>query len=499
MSKKSKPAAAPMSVRRSLALSFARKYTNIALTVPAVMIVSRLLTPAQIGVYSVGMAFVAIAHTLKDFGVGDYLIQAHKIDARVARSAFTINLLIASTLGALLFAASWSLAAFYHEPGIRLVIQVLSINFFLLPFGSTIHSLLRRSMQFGIIYKVNLLRQMTQSGLSVLLAYLGLGYMSMAWSSVAATVIMIFALATLGRAYRIRGLSLYHWRDIASFGVQKTGGSIVSGISNKTSDFVIGRVIDFAAVGLYSRGKSLIRLFMSNVLGAISPVTYPTYARMFRNKGNPHVLFLKALVFMTGIAWPFLGFAALLGFPIIRIMFGTQWDSVVPILQIVAIGAVFNVTTQECSKLFTAMGRIWLVTRIVVSLQFVRIPLLILAAFHGLLAVATVSIVSSLLSIAIYYPLLFKYTDLAVRDVLHALYQSFMVALSALLLPVVVVFYLLPPAADNLWPPLLLSAAGSGLGWLAGLCVIGHPLWPEMQSWLVMFFTQAKKRIKWVS
>jgi O-antigen/teichoic acid export membrane protein len=309
---------------------------------------------------------------------------------------------------------------------------------------------------------------------------------------------MIFALAILGHAYRIRGLSLYHWRDIAHFGVQRVAADIVSGISNKTGDFVIGRVIDFAAVGLFSRGKSLIRLFMQNVLGAIGPVTYPSYARMFRNQGNPHVLFLKALAFMTGIAWPFLGFAALLGFPIIRIMFGSQWDSVVPILQIVAIGSVFAVTTQECPKLFTAMGRIGLVTRIVVGLQFVRVPLLVLAAFHGLLAVAAVSIVTPLLGIAIYYPLLFKYTDLAARDVLHTLYQSLMVALSTLLSPVIVVC-LLPPAANNLWPPLLLSAVGAAIGWLLGLYVMGHPIWPEMQSWLMMFFTQAKKKIKWVS
>ncbi len=50
------------SIRKALALSFAGKYSSLAIHTVAVMVLARLLTPAEIGVYSVGAAVVALAH-----------------------------------------------------------------------------------------------------------------------------------------------------------------------------------------------------------------------------------------------------------------------------------------------------------------------------------------------------------------------------------------------------------------------------------------------------
>ena len=160
-----KPASArqPMSVRRSLALSFARKYTNMAFTIPTIMIVSRLLTPAELGVYSVGMAFVTLVQSMRDFGTSDYIVRAEALEDNVAQSAFTINMVIAWVLGVIMFICSGAVASFYREEGLQLLLQILSINFFLLPFGSTVNAMLKRSMQFGIIYQINLAQQSTQS------------------------------------------------------------------------------------------------------------------------------------------------------------------------------------------------------------------------------------------------------------------------------------------------------------------------------------------------
>ncbi len=49
------------SVRRALALSFAGKYSSLAIHTVAVMVLARLLTPAEIGVYSVAAAVVGLA------------------------------------------------------------------------------------------------------------------------------------------------------------------------------------------------------------------------------------------------------------------------------------------------------------------------------------------------------------------------------------------------------------------------------------------------------
>ena len=471
-----------LSMRRSLVLSFAQKYTNLLFTLPTIMIVSRLLKPAEIGIYSVAAAFVALVHMLRDFGVSDYLIQAEKLDNRLARSAFTINLMIAWSLAAAVFLASDALAAFYSQPPLALVLKILSLNFLLLPFGSVVNALLTRDMQFGRLYKIRLVQTATQSGVTLSLAFLGFSYFSLAWGSVISMAAVVAACTFWGAGYRVPGLGLHHWRDVTGFGVQRTTVDVVSRIGVSAPDFIIGRVIDFAAVGLYSRGNGLINMFRQNVLKAISSVTYPSYAKRHRASEQPEVLLLKSISFITAFTWPFLGFSALMAFPIMRIMFGDQWDAAVPILQLLAIAAMVQVVSSELPQYFTATGRIGLVTRTTLLVQGFRIIALIAAAFYGLVAVAAAQVTVSVLSVFCFHFFLIRYTSLTVPDLFAALRKSALITAMALT-PVAMVVVANPPGDDNLWIPLLTGGALWLSAWLAGLRLTRHPLWDELASW----------------
>ncbi|MFC3104823.1 lipopolysaccharide biosynthesis protein [Salinisphaera aquimarina] len=481
---KSSPAA-PMSVRRSLVWSFGRRYTNLLMTLPTVMIVSRLLTPAQVGVYSLAFTFVTLVHALRDFGVSDYLVQARDLDDSMARSAFTINLSIAWLLALLVFAGSGLVAHLYGEAGLQTVLQILALNFILLPFGSTVNALLKRTMQFGIIYRINLAQQATQSAVTIGLAYLGFSYYSMAWGSVFGMVATIIGCMTWGRHYRIRGLGLHHWRDVTHFGIHRTTADIISQVGNAAPDFVIARALDFAAVGLFSRGKGLINMFRQNILAAIGQVTFPAYARDNQRAQNAHLLYLKSTTYVTGFSWPFLLFAALMAFPIMRIMFGDQWDGAVPILQLLAIAAVVSVVNMDTPQLLVAIGRAGLVTRMTLITQLFRLMVLIITAFYGLTAIAAGQILVSAVNSSAWILVLCRHTSMTVGDCARAVVPSLISTAITMVMPCVLVV-MAPPSADNLFLPLLLGGIATGLSWLMGLWLTSHPLWDEMADWRSM-------------
>src|SRR5699024_6666453 len=80
MSHEQKSDSSKPNLRRSLVLSFAQKYTGFLITLPTIMILSRLLTPAQIGVFSIAMAVTGLIHMLRDFGVSEFIVQHPKIE-----------------------------------------------------------------------------------------------------------------------------------------------------------------------------------------------------------------------------------------------------------------------------------------------------------------------------------------------------------------------------------------------------------------------------------
>ena len=77
-------------IRKSLFWSFLERYVGIALTFVSFPILARLLTPAEIGIYSVSVAFVTFAHVVRDFGVAHYIIQEKDLSTQRMRAMFGI-------------------------------------------------------------------------------------------------------------------------------------------------------------------------------------------------------------------------------------------------------------------------------------------------------------------------------------------------------------------------------------------------------------------------
>jgi O-antigen/teichoic acid export membrane protein len=73
-----------VSLRRSMAISIAERYLSIALTLVSFVVVARLLTPTDIGLFSIASAIVGVAQVVRDFGVGSYLVQENETHCRSA-------------------------------------------------------------------------------------------------------------------------------------------------------------------------------------------------------------------------------------------------------------------------------------------------------------------------------------------------------------------------------------------------------------------------------
>ena len=73
--------------RRSVSLSLADGALSLALQFAATVVVARLVAPADIGVFTLAALVLAIAGRLRDFGIGEYLVQAADDSPRRVRAA----------------------------------------------------------------------------------------------------------------------------------------------------------------------------------------------------------------------------------------------------------------------------------------------------------------------------------------------------------------------------------------------------------------------------
>lgn len=470
------------SVRRALVLSFAQRYTGLVFSIASVLIVSHLLTPAQIGVFSVAAGLTALVGALRDFGVTEYVVQEKSLNTLAVHTAFTVTLVTAWMLAAALFLASAPIGRLYGDSGVSQVVRVLSISLALIPFGSITIAILRRNFEFGALYKISLGENLTRSGLTIGLAYAGFSYMSMAWASLAAMIVNIAGCTVWGWRYRVRGLSFSKWREVLPFGSKRIIVDIVGRLGEQSANVIVGKMLGMADAGFYSRGYGVINMFRDNVVRAIGAVAFPALARAHRQQDGAPVYFLNILVHLTGICWPFFSFAAIMAPSIIFALFGSQWAASVPIMRWLCVAAIFGTLIYQCSNFLTAVGRVGALALVETQYQLARLGLAIAAAFYSLEAVAASQIPVYIIAIALYYRKFRGYAALRPDKVVTALLPSAVITIASCVVPATV---------SVLWPhfviihsflALILATAGAGVGWLIGVRLTKHPLLLEMKQ-----------------
>lgn len=475
-----------MSVRKSLVISFAEKYAVLIVSIASTMVLARLLTPEEIGIFSVSVAVVGIVHMIRDFGVTQYLVVEEELTKDRIRAAFGITIVISWSIGAALFLAAGSIADFYNEPGLVTTLSILSINFLLIPFGNPVLSLLRRDMAFGTLFWINTATSVVRETTAVTLAFLDFGFMSLVWGSLA-SVATTAVLATFCRpSQALVWPGFKEWRRVFAFGAPASATAIVSELGVSTGDLVIGKALGFAEVGLYSRALGLINLFQQNVMSAVRWVALPAFAASKREGRSVVDDYLKSVSYLTVIAWPFYGMLFFMAGPIVRILFGDQWDMSIPLVRYLAVAAAIGAFWSLASQAMMAGGLVQKVFVAETVIQFTRIGLVLVAVFHGLEMVAASQIAVYAVGFLIYQWFLNRHLDIAFAGVLRASFKSFLVATLSLIGPsIVVLSWGLRPS--NIVLSLAVASVACGVGWLIGIVIFRHPIKDEVSTLFARF------------
>lgn len=482
-----------MSVRRSTYYSFGARQAGVLINFAATVVIARLLTPAEIGVFAVGAAFVTLSQIVRDSGVGNYLIQERELTRPRLRAAMGVGLATGAALALLLLGLAGPLARFYGHQGVEQVLQILAATFLLAPVNAVGLALLRRELSFGLSSAAEVLSNLVWAGAAVALAYQGASYLSMAWAALASTLAQCLCFLVLRPGCLLIPPGLAEWRRVFGFGSMVTLTQLVAQVGVLSPTFVLGRVGGVDAVAFFNRGNSLTRMFRDTIERGAAVVALPAFAADLRRGGFDRQGYLYATGLMTGLSWPFFCLLALMAYPIVRLLFGDQWDAAVPVVQLLAVANLFNAPKILAPQVLIAIGAVRTALVTETAIQLLRVLLVVACAYQGFVAVAASQIAVQLFALCVMQVLLRRFVGLGVRELAAASLRSLLVTLASAAGPALVALYY-PPRPDLLWPPLLLALSTGGIGWLAAVFLADHPLRNEIEILLRKLRTAAVRR-----
>lgn len=468
------------SVRRALAIAVAENQVTFALQFITAIIVARLLTPNEIGVYSIAVIALSAAHVIRDFGVMAYLVKEPGLSPEKIRAASAISFAISWILAALIIFASFPLTRFYDEPRLLHLTWVLALNFVMIPFGAVSMAILRREMQMGRIFTIRVGSAVASTSAAITLAVLGLGPMSLAIGNTvntAATVLgaRIFRPAWLPLLPSMRGVS-----RILTFSGQMLTSDLLLEASRAAPDAILGKVEGPSAVALFGRASGLVDVFARFMSQAMWSVTLPFFSRVQREGGAIGPALARAQAYFVGVAWPFYAVLALSAHPVMLTLFGDQWVASIPVLHWMTAFGAATAATMFASTGLIAANQAAREVRMAAKVHVLRIgavaataPFGIVPLAMGLCAAAVVEIVIVTLEI--------RRTLAVAIPALARIYAQAALLTACSALPAVALALAGYIEALRL-PGLLGLVAASAAAWLSGLFLVRHPLAAEVTS-----------------
>jgi O-antigen/teichoic acid export membrane protein len=468
-------------IHRSIFFSAVERYGTMLLFLFSTAVMARLLTPPEFGIYAVINAVIAvITASFQEFGGANYLIQKKVLSEANIRTAFTITFCISIVIGLALFLCRDVMVWFFKQEGLRAGLAVSTLNFVISPFSVVIAALLRRDMEFGRLAICNLAANVVSTAVSIALALLHYSYMAPIWGAVAGNIILTVLLVGLCKNRRIFRPSLSEYPDVIHFGLYSGGVSIINVFYNLAPQLFLARILDFTAVGLYSRAIGITQVFDRLVGQVLNPVIMPAIFAQTKAGGNLKRIYLDSIALLTAVHWPFLIFIAIMAHPIILIWLGPTWLEIVPLVRVLCIAYLSLFVACLTYPVLVAVGSV----RDALVSSLISLPpsllVIFIAAFFGVQAVAASAMLTLPFQAAVAIYFVSRHLHIHWLDLVRATFKSAIVTLiisaGVGICAAMIDYGVLNPVLG-----LGLACVSAGICWLLGMMATEHPLLPRLQ------------------
>lgn len=448
------------------------------------VIVARLLSPYEMGVYGLAVAIVGVINLIQSVGLGSYIVREPDLTAERLATAFTINAAISLGLAAVTAGLGAASTAVTSDAGVRGCLLVLALTPLLGIISIVPSSLLEREGDFRIISIGNMVRSLMASLLTVMLAYRGWSYYSVAWGQVGASIVSTSVVCVLARRHLRWRMSLAQWRQISKFSTQMIAISGVNTLAARASDLLLGKFTGLAGLGLYNRAANVNNLFWENLHLVMGRNVFSELARIKREGQSLRSFYLSVSEMVTAFLWPVFTGLAVLAEPLIRLVYGDQWAAAAPAFALLALSSVVNLSITMTWEVFVACGETGRQARI----EFIRtglgVVLFAIGCSISLEAAAGARVLETLFSMLLYRPHLERMTDTSLRDSGPIYLRSGLLTLLAVLPASLLMMYSGSDASHLPFLTMLIAVLIGAALWSLGLLLMRHPIVEQVRGLL---------------
>ncbi|MBP3040857.1 lipopolysaccharide biosynthesis protein [Bacillaceae bacterium Marseille-Q3522] len=449
------------------------KYSIYIIQYVLLMILSRILTPAEFGVVSIVNIFLTFFNMLIDMGIGPAIIQNKALTEKQVNGIFSFTILLSILVSIVFALLAKPIAIFFRNDHLIGASVAMAVALFMIGINMVPQAVLLKEKRFREVNTAQIVSSLAGGAVSTVFALTGFSYYALILNTIVKNVIMFVffykkANLTLTKTIEKSGL-----RAIYSFSRNQFLFNFINYFSRNLDTILIGRFLSTKAVGFYDKAY-MLSLYPNQMLThVITPVIQPVMSQYEQQKEvilRTYLLVSKILAF---IGMPLTAFLCISAEEVIYLLFGPQWGASATTFQILALSIWIQLIASSAGAIFQSANRTDLLLLSGILSAVLNIAGIIAGVTTGKIEYVAVFLVIafSLNFIQSNYLLMRKTFQAKQREFYRILRDPFIIALMVLVPLLAIQFFFAE------WPLLLLfgvKALTSLIMYLAGLKLTGN-------------------------
>jgi O-antigen/teichoic acid export membrane protein len=378
------------------------KIATRAMSILKVVILARVLSPAQFGIFGIASLVLVFLQVITETGVNVILIQSKKEISEYVNSAWVISIIRGFIIFLIIVSLSPFIATFFKNsnaiPILLLIGVVPLIDGFINPSEVKFQKELKFNNEFWFRTSIFFVDALT----AIIFAVLTHSVYSLIFGLYAGALFELIVSFLIKPTPKLE-FKFDYLKELFHKGKWVTAYGILAYFGENGDNIVVGRAMGASPLGIYEMAYTISIAPLSEISDVINQVVFPVYSKIQENRKRLLLAFAKTTLFIS------LG-AAIVGgiiffFPaqIITILLGTKWLSAVPALRILAIYGILRAVSAPASVVFLAVGR----QNYVTVMTFARFAALIVTIYPLVVSFGLVGAAySALLSVVIEIPVI---------------------------------------------------------------------------------------------
>lgn len=373
--------AAPIgrSAARGLAWSLANNFIGRLGSFLAGIVVVRLISDVDYGLYAIGFVVLTILLSANELGVSVAVVQHRGRVEGIAPTVMTMAVVSSFTLAVVGYFVAPSVAELMGAPEATGLVRLLLACVVLDGVASVPNSLMTRLFQQRKRLVIDTSAFVAGTPVTIGLAATGHGAWSLGWGALVGNAVTT-VLVLMYSPVRVRpGWDPSVVRGLLSFGLPLAGASLLLLLMMNVDYVIVGHMLGPAQLGLYLLAFNLCSWPITVLTSALRRVALALFARLSERPGGGREDFARALAVVVGVTVPLCVGLAVLAPAVIELLYGRRWLAAAGALVFLSVLSAFRVAVEVTYDFLAGSG----LTRSTVWLHAIWLTALVPALLVG--------------------------------------------------------------------------------------------------------------------